>query len=342
MNKSLSIVIATCAMATSMTGCKQKEVAEANQPVRVNVIEIKASGRDQQFVYSGDIEPENTALLSFAVPGVIENITVDEGQYVKQGQVLAYIDDTEYRNALAIANATLGQAEDLYKRLSSLYENGSLPEKDFIEIQTKLAQAKANKEINEKHIRDSRLVAPFSGIITRKMIERGSIAAPVAPAFQIVKTDKVYARFAVPESEVGTLEKGMASGVFINTLAAMFHGSIFTINPLPDPVAKTYDVKVKLDNTHGKLLPGMIANVTITTGKEVDMITVPATAVVRDADDVAYVFLATEQSKAIRKRIEVKGITGQNEVIVTGLESGDKVVVAGQSRLKEGSALAAL
>ena len=137
----------------------------------------------------------------------------------------------------------------------------------------KLAQARANKEINAKHIRDSKLVAPITGIITKKMIERGSAVAPGVPAFQIVKTDKVYARIAVPESEVGKLVNGMASGVFVKTLNETFYGKITIINPQADPVSKTYDVKVKLDNTSGRLLPGMIADMAIRTGKNVDVIT---------------------------------------------------------------------
>jgi RND family efflux transporter MFP subunit len=342
MNKSLSIAITTLALATFITGCKQKLETHDLHPVRVNMMEIKNASRDQQFSYSGTIEPENTALLSFAVPGVIETVAVDEGQLVKQGQILASIDDTEYRNALAIATAALTQAEDMYKRLNSLYLKGSLPEKDFIDIQTKVTQARANKEINAKHIRDSKLVAPFTGVITRRMIERGSTSAPGVPAFQIVKTDNVYARVAVPESEVGSLTKGMSSDVYIKTLDGTFHGKIWIINPQADPVAKTYETKIMLDNASRRLLPGMIANVTITTGKKVDFVTIPASAIIRGADDVSYVFISNNNNKAMRKRIEVKGITGQNEVIVTGLQAGDKVVIAGQTRLKEGTLLATL
>ena len=341
MKKGLTIPMITIVVATSLIACKQDETTPPVKPVKVNILVIKNDSHAKHFTYSGTIEPENTALVSFAVPGVIDNIAVEEGQFVKQGQVLANIDDTEYRNALVIATAGLTQAEDLYKRLNSLYEKGSLPEKDFIDIQTKVAQAKANKEINAKHIRDSKLVAPITGIITSKMIERGSTVAPGVPAFQIIKTDKIYARIDVPEGEIGEFQKGMTSSVFVKTLNETFHGKITIINPQADLIAKTYEVKVKLDNASGRLMPGMISNVTISTGEKVDVITVPAKAIVRDADDVAYVFITNDQNKAVRKRVEVKGITGENEVIVTGLNIGDKVVVAGQSRLKEGILLVA-
>ena len=185
------------------------------------------------------------------------------------------------------------------------------------------------------------LLHPLPESSPSKMIERGSAVAPAVPAFQIVKTDKVYARALYLKVRLGSSVNGMASGVFVKTLNETFYGKITIINPQADPVSKTYDVKVKLDNTSGRLLPGMIADMAIRTGKNVDVITIPAKAIVRDADDVAYVFITNDQNKAVRKRVEVKGITGENEIIVTGLNIGDKVVVAGQSRLKEGILLVA-
>ena len=107
MNKNLSTAMTMIVMATSLIACKQEETAPPAKPVKVNLLEIKNDSHAQEFTYSGTIEPENTALVSFAVPGVIDNIPVEEGQFVKQGQLLANIDDTEYRNALVIATAGL-------------------------------------------------------------------------------------------------------------------------------------------------------------------------------------------------------------------------------------------
>src|SRR5262249_20945022 len=150
--------------------------------------------------------------------GTVNQVAVQEGQHVARGQLLAMIDTVEYRYALAIANAGLEQVEDLYKRSDDLYKRGSLPEKDYVEVKTKLAQARANKGINEKHITDSRLYSPITGIISAKMIEKGSAAAPGVPAFSIVRTDQVYVRIAVPESEIGAMKNGIGAKITIPTL----------------------------------------------------------------------------------------------------------------------------
>lgn len=321
--------------------CKSKEEKAATiAPLQVTVQTVQASNGLQQLSYSGTVEPDNTAQIGFAVPGVVNMIAVQEGQTVKQGQLLASIDASEYVNGLAIANAGLQQAEDLYNRLSGLYEKGSLPAKDFIDIKTKLAQARANKSINEKHIADSRLYAPMSGIITAKMVERGSTAAPGIPAFTIVKTDEVYAKVSVPESEIGSIQKGKPATIFIPTLNDSLKGVISIINPQADAASKTYSVKIRLNNISGKLLPGMIANVYINTNKQAGFLVIPATAVVRDADDVSYVFVANANKKALKKRVITGSLSGSNGVTITeGLQAGENIVTEGQSKLKDGSAI---
>lgn len=321
--------------------CQNQETQKtAPAPINVTILEVKNTDTPQELSYSGTIEAENTAQIGFALPGTVNHIAVQEGQFVKKGQLLASIDATEYSNALDIANAGLKQAEDLYKRLTELYEKGSLPAKDYIDIQTKVAQAKASKRISAKHIADSKLYAPISGIISAKLVEMGSTAAPGLPAFSIVKTDLVYAKIAVPETEVGNMRMGKIATVFIPTLNERITGQITIINPQAEASTRAYAVKVKLNNNQQQLLPGMIANVQIANKNKSESISVPASAVVRDADGLTYVFLSNPQKKAIRKRITPGNITGNDAIIIKeGLAEGDKVVIAGQTRLKDGTSL---
>lgn len=326
-------------MISLITSCSSKEPKKTGaDAVVVKTMRIEKGPLSHSLNYPGSIEPDNTADIGFAVPGTVSSIMVQEGDHVRQGQLLASIDDTEYSNALAIANASLEQAEDVYQRLNGLYQKGSLPAKDYIEIKSKVAQAQANKRINEKRIGDSRLYAPIAGIITARKIEKGSTAAPGVPAFTIIKTDVVTAKFTVPESEVGALRNGMDARVYVPTLGDTIRGKISIINPQADAVSRTYTIKIKIGNADGRLLPGMLTSVYVNAEKAVDMIAIPATAIVRDADDVMYVFVANEGKKAIRKRVTTGVLSGGNEVVITsGLQEGDRLITGGQSRLKDGS-----
>lgn len=328
-------------LATLLAACGSKEVQQEQQPpVKVTATKVSFNDMPQTFTYSGTIEPDNTADIGFAVPGVVNGILVEEGQIVKQGQLLATLDATEYSNALAIANAGLDQAEDMYRRLNDLYQKGSLPAKDYIDIKTKLAQAKANKEISAKHIADSRLYAPITGIVSARKIERGSAAAPGVPAFTIVKTDMVYARVSVPESEVGAIPRGGTAQVYIPTLQDSVEGKITIINPQADATSRTYNIKIKLSNNNGRLLPGMLTEIRLNSGRSANNLTVPATAVVRDADDITYVFITNGKQQAVRKRVTVGALTGKNEVVITtGLKGGEQVITSGLTNIKDGTAV---
>jgi len=315
---------------------KQKKAVTAT---KVTVRQIQPGDQPEQLSFSGTIEADNSVQLGFSVPGTVSAVKVNEGQYVNAGQLLATIDGTEYENALLIASAGLEQAEDMFTRLNGLYQKGSLPAKDFIEIKTKLAQAKANKNLSAKRVNDTKLYAPMSGIVTAKSIEKGAMAAPGVPAFTIIKINQVYAKISVPESEIGKIQKGQNARVFISTLNQELTGKITIINPQADPVSKSYSVKVQLQNGNGKILPGMITQTKIITGQSIDAITVPATAVIRDADDITYVFVASDQNKAIRKRVTASGVMGNDIVISEGLKQGDNVVIGGQTHLKDGSSI---
>ena len=318
-------------------GQKQEEKPKDTSPVKVTVQQINAGSEAEQLRYSGTIEAENQVQLGFAVPGTVASVLVNEGQMVSAGQLLAVLDPTEYDNALLIASAGLEQAEDMYTRLNGLYEKGSLPAKDFIDIKSKLAQAKANRNLSLKRVKDTKLYASMSGIITSKNIEKGAMAAPGAPAFTIINTSKVYARVSVPESEIGKISKGQTANVSIATIGQQLTGKIAIINPMADAASKSYSVKIQLLNGQGKILPGMIADAEIATGQSVDAITVPTKAVIRDADDITYVYVANGDNKVTRKRITASGLKGDDVVISDGLQSGDRVVVTGQTKLKDGA-----
>jgi membrane fusion protein (multidrug efflux system) len=320
-------------------GKKEEEKPQAAAPTKVTVQEITSGNQAEVLRYSGTVEAENTVQVGFSVPGTVSSVLVNEGQIVHSGQLLASIDPTEYDNALLIASAGLEQAEDMYTRLNGLYEKGSLPAKDYIDIKSKLAQAKANKNMAAKRVKDTKLYAPMSGIITAKLVEKGAMAAPGAPSFAIINTSKVYARVSVPESEIGKISKGQTANVSISTIGQELTGKIAIINPMADAATKSYSVKIQLANGQGKILPGMIADAEISTGQNVGAITVPTKAVVRDADDITYVFVASGDNKVVRKRITASGLKGDDVVISDGLQSGDRVVVSGQTKLKDGAAI---
>ncbi|AOW19759.1 efflux RND transporter periplasmic adaptor subunit [Urechidicola croceus] len=332
--------ITLTALVLLMSSCSEKKETVKKVVIpTVTVKQIKKTTENEVLNYSGTIEADNIVSLGFSIPGRVSKVYVQEGQKVKKGQLLASIDVTTYKNAFDIANAGLEQANDNFKRLNSLYQKGSLPERDFIAVKVAVAQANANKNLAAKNLSDTKLYAPFSGIITAKITEIGATAAPGVPAFTVMKTDKVYAKASITESEISKLKIGTEAKVEIASMGETFNGKVAIVNPSADAITRTFNVKVRLDNAESKLLPGMISTIQIETGNEVSVITIPTEAIIRDANDLIYVYIVKD-SKAIRKRVSLGNFKG-NEVIVTdGLAIDDSIIIAGQRNLKDGQTVA--
>jgi RND family efflux transporter MFP subunit len=332
------IVFALSALASC--GQKQKKETHVQSTIKVTVQEITAQDRPEVLNYSGSIEADNTVSLGFTVAGRVTAVNVLEGQQVQQGQLLATVETDDYASALQIAKAAEEQAADNFKRLNELHAKGSLPERDYIAARSALSQAEANVRLASKRLADTRLYAPFAGIISAKLIDRGASAAPGMPAFTILKTDQVYAKAPIAESEISKLIIGREVLVIIPALNDSIKGKVTIINPQADNSSRTYTVKVRLGNSNKKLLPGMLTEMKVYTGSNQQNIVIPAASIVRDADDLTYVFVANQQNKAIRRRITASGVTTNNEVIVqSGLQAGDKLIVNGQTRLEDGSSI---
>ncbi|WP_281225485.1 efflux RND transporter periplasmic adaptor subunit [Flavobacterium aquiphilum] len=321
-------------------GCGKKETNQNQtaEPVKVSVRKLELSSQAEVLDYSGTIEADNTVSIGFSVPGRVNAVMVQEGERVVKGQLLASIEQNSYQNNLTVANAALEQAQDNFNRLDQLYKKGSLPERDYIAGKTGLTQAKANKETASKNMHDTKLYASFSGIVTHKLTEAGASAAPGIPAFTIVKTDKVYAVAAINENEISSLKIGLDANITIPSLNREIKGKLTIINPQGDDLSKTYTVKVRLENANGQLLPGMIADISINSGKTQNSVIIPAGAVVRDPDNINYVYIATADHIAFKKRVNISKMTGNNDVVVKeGLQAGDNIIVNGQINLTDGT-----
>ena len=317
-------------------GCSEKkEETKKVKIYKVEVAKITANTEKEVLNYSGTIEADNTVSLGFMASGRVSNILVQEGQKVKKGQLLAIIDATSYKNAFDIANAGLELANDNYTRLEQLYKKGSLPERDFIAVKVAVAQANANKNLAAKNLTDTKLYAPFSGMITQKQTEIGAITAPSVPAFTIMKTDKVYATAAISESEISKLKIGSEAMVEIPSMNKIVNGKVAIINHSADALTRTFTVKVRLDNLENELLPGMISNIKINTNNTQNVISIPANTVLRDANDITYVYVV-QNNIATKKRVTIGNFMGNNVIVTNGLAINDVLVSKGYTNIKDG------
>ena len=133
-----------------VVGCSEKKEQRVKAPIRVKTETIGASVNNSLQQYVGIVEENEGTAVSFTGMGVVRSVLVDEGQSVRRGQLIAVMDDTQARNLLTGAEAQMAQANDALERFRMLHENGSLPEVQWVEIQSKVAQAQSQLQVAKK------------------------------------------------------------------------------------------------------------------------------------------------------------------------------------------------
>ncbi len=240
---------------------------------------------------------------------------------------------------LEITEAIFEKARNEYAMYQPIYQEGAFAEKDFINIKMNLATSKASRDIARKKRIDTQLKAPFPGTISVKNIELGQMVSPESPAFTIVKTDLLYARLAVPESEIGKISRGQAAEITIPALDDLVVvGEVASIGPSADLRTRTYPVKIALSNSGNILRTGMILQAKIITSNSHTTFTVPGNSIVRDVNNLTYVFIVDPtETKAMQQRVETGSVYGQGVEIRNGLQPKDLVITGGQQKLTDGS-----
>ena len=189
-------LVATVALA----GCSHKTEQKEKAPTRVKTEVVVAAATTGSRTYVGIIEETASTAVSFTGMGTVRRVYVNEGQAVGRGQLIAEMDDTQARNMLAAAEAQSRQAEDALVRYSQLHEQGSMTDAQWVEIQSKVEQARSQLAIAKKNLADCRLVAPVGGVIGRKNVSAGETAMPSQAVVTIVDISAVKVKFSVPES----------------------------------------------------------------------------------------------------------------------------------------------
>lgn len=326
----------------ALWGCGQ-ETSEIKSVIphptvqNVEVEKAKPYNGTNSLQYSGLIEAKESTPLSFKAPGTVTEVRIEEGQYVKKGQLLARLDASNAQSSYELARQKQQQAQDAYDRMKPMHENGTLPEIKWVEVETGLSQATTAAEMAKRRIRDAELYAPRAGVIGKKYIQPGMNVLPSAAAFDLLDINTVYVNIPVPESEVGSLQAGQSATIDIAAVNENRSGQIQHIGVVANPVSHTYPIKILVNNEGWQLKPGMVCNVSIAGDRELNGIAVSNKALQRDATGRQFVYVlkdSTVTAKAVQTLDLVK-----NQAIVSNLQEGELVVVSGQHKLTNGVAV---
>lgn len=319
-----------------MAGCKQGNDTTGANPVKVKIEKVTPVTFNGGQEFSGTVEEVAGSALSFVMGGTVKEIYVSPGQMVGAGALLAEVDETTLRNTYEAALATRQQAEDAYGRMKQLHDNNSLPEIQWIDVQSKLKQAVAAEQIAQKGLKDSKLYAPFGGYIADKMVEVGQNVLPGVPVLKLVKIEQVKVKIAVPENEIADVKKGRQVKVQVGALGDKeYEGVVTETGVTAHPLSHSYEVKALVNNKEKELLPGMVCNVSLGGENTDTAILLPARVISLDSQNREFVWLNVG-GKATRRFVKTGALLPQGVTVTEGLNSDDQVIVEGQQKVSEG------
>jgi len=334
------------------------DMPESEQKAAKPVIVTKAkkSSIKVSYIFTGNIQPVKKVNVVPDIAGKVVKIYVEEGDYVKKGQLLAKLDTkpkelqlNQAKAAYEVAEASFNDAKRNWERNKELYEKETLSPQQyekaklaFESAKAQLEQAKANYELSEYQLEVSFMKAPFSGYITGKNIDENEPVNPMTPGglgvVTLMDISKVKIRIGLSEVLFPKIKKGLPVIVTVDPYPEeTFEGKISTVNPVADPRSRTFDCEIEIPNPDNKLRSGMFARVEIIVDKKENTIVLPMETII-DSDAGSYVYVV--ENNTAKKKFIKKGIEEKDRIeIISGINENDLVVSTGQEMLNDGDSV---
>lgn len=327
----------------------QPETRSANEGVQaVKTAAVEKTQRQNTLQMTGTIDAAERELITARAAGIIESINVDNGDRIEAGQILAEIDSQPYQSLVEVNEATLTQAQaqlnstrSAWERMKPLYEAGAVSEQDYENTQAALTAAEADVSaaaaalsIAQRDLGYTRVVSPLSGLIADRNIIRGQMVAQGTPLMEVQNLSAVDIYVTIGQSQLGSIKTGLPAEVRVDAFAdQVFSGTVSSINPAANPQGRTFLVKIKAANPDDLLRAGMFASVTIQTGEEFTVLSVPGEALTSKQGQF-YVFIP-EGGIVKLAPVEIGEVFDGRVEIKAGLSEGQVVVITNINKLKE-------
>ncbi len=326
--------------------------AAATRQVPVRAVTVEQRDIEETVRVTGALHPRAEVKVIAEVTARLLRVLKDEGSAVRKGELLAQLDDTDYRlahdranAALAVADANRAHAAAERDRANSLLKTGGITDKDHLSAQVNLqvaeasvAQAKAEVAIAAQNVARTHIHAPFSGHVADRLADAGAVLASGTPIFSIVDDEVLEFRGAVPSTDFSKIRLNASVSVTVDALPdTALKGTVIRMAPIVQERNRSFSVVARVPG-HEHIVGGMFARANIHVRRVPEALLLPPGAVLRDgANPAAGQTFVIVDGKAERREIGI-GIEQPDAVqVVSGLKAGDRVVLDPPVSLTSGS-----
>jgi membrane fusion protein (multidrug efflux system) len=326
-----------------MAGCKKSGPAgpggaggAAAFAAQAVVVEARMQPVTEGLSLVGSLAADEMVELKSETEGTVQEILFTEGQLVKAGDLLVRLDETKFAAVMAEAEANFKVSAANYERAKKLHEDRLISKQEFEQNAASFQAARASLDLKQRQLKDARIVAPFSGIVSGRRISPGQVIDKNTLLTVLVDLDPVKVEFNVPERFAGQLRVGQRISVKLAAFPGrLFDGEVYFIAPYVDEASRSAQLKARIPNPQGDLKPGMFANLDLALQVKPQAVVVPESSVIASGDrTMVYVVDAqdTAQIRPVRLGLRQAGLVE----IVEGLAAGERVVAEGIQKVRPG------
>jgi RND family efflux transporter MFP subunit len=346
-NKKQTVLFIVAVFAITMLQSCKKEITanplSKSEIIPVKTIALQQKGVAKTIAVSGQFSTDDEVTLSFKTGGIINQILIKEGDYVKKGQLLAKLDLTEIKTAVNQNHLALAKAKRDYERIGNLYNDSVVTLEQFQNVKTALEVAKQQSEAVQFNYNYSEIRAVQNGYVLKKFVNVGQL---VAPGQAIIQTNgagqnKWVLKTSVSDTDWALITIGDKASVRIDALKnTLINAKVIRKSQGIDENNGTFLVELEIDPAYAKkVASGMFGAASIYSKKTNELWSIPYEALLDANGNEGYVFVTDDNQKAQKVKVIIQQIDKTHAQISEGLENHKRLIISGNAYLADHSSI---
>ncbi len=309
---------------------KSMSQIQSEEGIPVAVETISKTSFTKELSFFGKLYGIKQTTRGALIGGKIEKVNASVGQFVKKDQVIIEFPKNSPSIGYEQALTAYEDSKKNYERVKALFDVGKTSQANLDGIEAKLAVDKRNYEAQKQLIM---VEAQFDGVITELKVKEGDNVAVEAALFTVAQTNVMRTKVWASLDEINQIKKGMSA--YIKQNGSKFSGRVTEVSLSVDPYTQSFYAEVEFNNSNGELKVGSTVEVNISTYQNTQTLSIPRHLVMKDESGM-YLFLENN-GQAVKRYITIKGESGIDYEVKSGLSIGDKLIIKGSSQLSDGS-----
>ena len=287
------------------------------------------------------VQTKDNLIVNAQMGGILEQLSVKEGQRVSKGQVIGRVDDGGLSQQLAQLEIQASLAKTTFERQKNLWDQKIGSEIQFLQAKSASeAQTKAIQQL-KKQMAKTAIIAPFSGVVDEIISEKGSVLAPGSPVLRIINLGNMYLEADVPEKYLSSIKRGTEVVVDFPMLNEKIDTKISLVNNNINSANRSFKIQVQVPNKSGLIKPNLSSKLNINDYSNKSVIAVPLSIISENAEGEQYLYIAEKSgAKNLTKAKKVIVKTGKSQgdlvEILEGVVEGDLIIKEGARSVKDG------